>query len=488
MKWLQGAVVLVAAAHFLNMLANSMLFAKFAFGDNGWPLTTDALLDDGLNPVADFGYFYGLLTLVVDRAAFALFGRTPNTVMGIYAICTLAVAIGMARTLSAVKMRLLPSLFLISCAALSAIPRGFPSPAHALEAALLMTALAEHAAGRLHRSLALVTLAAFVKPSLGYVYGVILIGLILSEASRWKRLLPAAFIGAALLVALTVRFGWEAVVRTQLPFDAMKAYEKANFGFCFGSGRPFWLPANPEFDYYFGGVAAVWLLSSAVLGITALRLLPRFREPAASLAIACAILHFTFVFVLFGNEWSWIYYTYILFVGTAVSLNHWPRWIGGLVALGLLAVSVCGQYEWLWRRDAWTRANTVRSLETAELPAAADQATEWGQIRVMAAKYPEREKVLLLTRMGCPQLLAPELDGPHWWCLIQGFSRESELDRARQQISKAEWIVSPDWHDNNLMDWPELKARESFEEVALPFAATGQTVPFKFFKLYRRKT
>src|SRR5438876_481197 len=110
MKLCHGAVVLVVGAHFVNMLPNSMLFARFAFGDNGWPLTVDQLLDGQLNPVTDFGYFYGLLTLLVDRAAFAMFGRTPNTVIGIYAVCTLAGAIGIARTMAAVKLRLFPAL------------------------------------------------------------------------------------------------------------------------------------------------------------------------------------------------------------------------------------------------------------------------------------------------------------------------------------------------------------------------------------------
>src|SRR4051812_11726326 len=97
MKWFQGAVVLVAAAHFFNMLANSRLFEKFAYGDNGWPLTVDSLLDRGLNPVTDFGYFYGLLTLLVDRALFSVFGRKPDVLIALFGVCALVVALGMAR-------------------------------------------------------------------------------------------------------------------------------------------------------------------------------------------------------------------------------------------------------------------------------------------------------------------------------------------------------------------------------------------------------
>jgi hypothetical protein len=480
MKWLQAAVLLVTAAHFVNLFPTLLNFERFAFGDCGWSLTVDALLDEGQQPVIDFAYFYGLLTLLVDRVAFALFGRTPETVVGFYAVCALAVAIGIIRTMRAVKLRFLPALFLVSCAALSTIPRGFPSPAHALEAALLVNAIAEHAAGRLGCSLALVVIAAFVKPALAYVYGLILLVLILSRwqggASRWRRLLPAAVTGVTLLIVLTTQYGWTAVVRTQIPLDGMRVYSDGGVGFFFGAGQLFWLPEEPTARYYFLGVPGIWLASSIILLVSAVRLLPRLREPVANVVITCAILHLTFVCVLFGNQWSWIYYSYILFVGAALSLNSWPPRIAGVFSLVLVVLACFGQAEWLWRRDSWAWEQTHRTPETAGLYASPSEVAEWTELRNLG----KTQRVMVLTPMGCAHLLAPEIDCPRCWCLNRRIMTLAERDGVRRQIEAADWIVSPGWHDNDLMRWPE------FAEVLRPFLPDQPVRETRFCKLYRR--
>jgi hypothetical protein len=481
MKWLQAAVLIVAAAHFVNLLPTSLGFERFAFGDSGWSLTVDSLLDEGQTPTTDFAYFYGLLTLLIDRAAFALFGRTPETVVELYGICALAIAIGAARTMAALQLRLLPALYLVACAALLAIPRGFPSPAHALEAALLMSAIADHASGWPGRALMLVVVAVFVKPALGYVYGLILLALILSgwpgEASRWRRLLPAAGVGAVLLVALVEVFGWGPVLSTQLPFTAMKAYSETSVGFFFGVGQLFWLPEYPSPWYYFTGVPGVWLASSLVLLASALRFLPRYREPAASITLTCAVLHLVFVTELFGNQWSWIYYPYVLFVGTAVGLMAWPPRIRGLLSIGLIALAILGQQRWLWRGDANAWSDTQRMPETAGLFARPDEAAAWGELRELG----KTSSVVVLSSMGCPHLLAPELDGPRWWCLMRPIATPAEMDRVHRRIAAAEWIVAPDWHDNDLMRWPEFAAELQ------PFDPTHPVRETPFYKLYHRR-
>lgn len=478
MRWFQAAVLIVTAAHFVNLLPTSLNFERFAFGDCGWPLTVDALLDRGLTPTADFAYFYGLLTLLVDRAAFTVFGRTPETVVGLYGVCALVIALGAARTMRTAKLRPLPALFLVACSALLTIPRGFPSPAHALEAALLMTAVTEHAAGRPGRALVPVVVAVFVKPSLGYVYGLILVGLILSGwpggAARWKRLLPAAGMGLALLAALVAAFGRGPVVRTQIPVGGMTVYSDGGVGFFFGAGRLFWLPEEPTATYYLGGVPGIWLLSSVVLLVSAVRVLPRFREPAANVTIACAALHLAFVVLLFGNRWSWIYYPYLLFVGTAIGLNQWPPLAGGWLAAGLTVAAGFGQAGWLWYGDAKAWAETRPSPETAGLYATPDGAAAWGEVRELG----KTGRVLVLTPMGCPQLLAPELDGPTWWCLIRSIMTPAERERVLKQVAAAEWIVSPNWHDNELMRWPELA------DALRPFQPERET---SLYQLYRRR-
>ncbi len=481
MKWLQAAVLVVAAAHFVNLWPTTLSFARFAFGDCGWPLSVDLLLDEGQTPVTDFAYFYGLFTLLVDRAAFAIFGRTPETVVGLYGVCALAVAIGAMRVMATAKLRPLPALYLVACAALIAIPRGFPSPAHALEAALLMNAIADHAAGRLSRALVLVVIAVFVKPSLGYVYGLILLALILSGwpggESRWRRLLPATGIGVAMLVALIAVFGWNAVVHTQIPVGGMKVYGDGGVGFFFGAGRLFWLPEKPYFRYYWESVAGIWLSSSVVLLGSAIWLLRRFREPAANVVLTCTVLHLVFVCLLFGNQWSWIYYSYILFVGTAVSLNTMPCWPRNLLAIALIVHAILGQAKWLWISDASEWSKMQRSPETAGLYAAPEDAAEWAELRELG----KSARVLVLTPMGCSHLLAPELDGQRWWCLIRKIMTPAEQEQVRRQITAAEWIVSPSWHDNDILRWTE------FAEVVRPFDPEHPVRETRFYRLYHRR-
>jgi len=479
MNWRFAAVMLIAAAHFLNLLPTLLNFDRFAFGDNGWPLTVDVLIaEEHRTPTADFAYYYGLLVLLVDRIAFALFGRTPETIVGLYAVCALAVAIGAARLMAALNLRLLPSVFLITCTSLIVIPRGFPSPAHALEAAFLMTALAAHARGRLDRALVFCVLAVLAKPALGYVYGLILVGLVLAGwpagESRWRRFLPAAAVAAVLLIIVGIRFGIEPVARTLFPAAGLKVYGDEGVGFLFGAGRLFWLPEDPTLWYY-TGVPGVWLASSLVLFAAALRMAPRWNQTEANVAVTCAVLHGVFLFALFGNQWSWIYYSNVLFAGTAVALNGLPRRLSGTLAIVLSIAAFVAQIAWLWGTDARTWVFTQRHVDTAGLYAPPEEAAEWEKVRDLGRQNPGR--VFVLTRMGCPHLLAPELDAPRSWCLIRAVAPQAEMDRIREQIGRAEWIVSPAWHDNDLMTWPELA------EVLKPFREEGST---PFFKMYRR--
>src|SRR5207248_2161158 len=96
---------------------------------------------------------------------------------------------------------------------IAVMPLGYPSPVHALEAALLVHALALHARGRYAAALVPAVVAVFVKPALGYPYaaGLALLALAHPPAprtGRWRAgaLLPAA---ALHLGFVALRFGNE---------------------------------------------------------------------------------------------------------------------------------------------------------------------------------------------------------------------------------------------------------------------------------------
>ncbi len=482
MRWRQAAIVIITILQLIALLPTLFFFERFAFGDCGWPLTVSVMMHEHPDwvPAIDFAYFYGLLTLVIDRAAFAVFGPTPETVVGLFAVSALAIAVGAGRTMAALKLRCLPSLYLISTSALFTIPRGFPSPAHAFEAALLMNAVADHAAGRLGGALVLVLLAVFVKPSLGYVYGAILVVAILRRPyegiARWRLLLPAAGVGLALVAGLSALYSFPAVIRTQMPFTAMDAYRDADFGFFLGIGRGFWSREEPSLQFFLNDVAGIWLVSSVLLVLLALRALPRYREPAAQITLTCAALHLVFVCVLFGNRWSWFYYPYFLFVGTAVALDGCRPRVRAVLCVLLIAFSIWKQDRWVWKDELTIWFTWVRTPETGNLASPPDEARLWGEVRELGRQNPDR--VFVLTRMGCPHVLTPELGGPQWWCLIRSILTKEEKLRACERIRSADWIVSPNWHDNDLMAWPE------FADDLKPFREEGST---PFFKMYHRQ-
>src|SRR5262249_35699348 len=140
--------------------------------------------------VRDFGYFYGLLTLLFDRLVFAVFGRTPQVVVGIDAVCAALVTVGIARTAVAGKLDRVSGALLAISAAFMVMPIFYPSPAHAVEAALLANALAFQVSRKPGWALTLVTIAVFFKPSLAYFYGLLLLVLILAGwpdgTRRWR--------------------------------------------------------------------------------------------------------------------------------------------------------------------------------------------------------------------------------------------------------------------------------------------------------------
>jgi hypothetical protein len=57
-------------------------FNKFAFWDSGSYLASNYLVRQGLSPVVDFGWPYGLLPLLVQDALYNLIGATPAACIG----------------------------------------------------------------------------------------------------------------------------------------------------------------------------------------------------------------------------------------------------------------------------------------------------------------------------------------------------------------------------------------------------------------------
>src|SRR5262249_42727889 len=137
------------------------------------------------------------------------------------------------------------------------------------EPALLVHALALQARGRRGAALALATAGGFVKPSMPYLYGfVLLVSVVAADRARaWKTLVPAALTGPALASLLGTVYGLGPLFHTLLPGAGLEVYRQNGYGFFRGAGRSFWLiPGGGPRDYLRYEVGS-WLAGTLVLAL-----------------------------------------------------------------------------------------------------------------------------------------------------------------------------------------------------------------------------
>ena len=480
-----GAEMLACA---LFRLPTDMGFDANAFADRGDFLSIAYLVGHGSRPAIDFGYHWGLLPIMLAQAWFALFGATAQSNEAIMVICALMVAIGMARMAAALRLGA-PGIGLL----MFAMPFAFPTftLTYALEAALLSNALAEQAAQRRPRALALATASCFVNPSMAYLYGfVLLLGLLWESrgpddrGSRlqgwsvdWPRILhviaPAAITGGIVILILCAVYGPLALAKTILPLAGMAAHHNQASGLFRGVGRDFWYQPQLGLPFYvftvvgFWIAASLWLIVAGLRALRSLALAPRARDIAgaadqfvltgsAEFVLTCAVLHVTFVTVFFGSEVSWRYYCYILVMGAAATSVRdllSARIAGLLAAMALLGnVSHFAQINGQWR-------STSRSPVTAGMWASAEEVREWEQVKRAVGGEDASRRALVLTAMGSAPVLSPLFEPPFANHFTPGELMPDQLARLMRQIDGAQRIVvviSPGY-SNMLVWWPDIQ-------------------------------
>lgn len=187
-KWPAGPLRLwgtatMFACMLLNMLSIplSLDYKYFAFYDPGAALKADWLITAAGGshmPTVDFSWSYGLLSLEVGRLWFAVVGRSPGAFWGFCLAGSMVVAWGLARLGKALNLGAMQWLLLMLSLPLI-VPGCYLSLTHVAEAAFILHALADQARGKTWRALLWVTIAAMFKPSLSYVYGAILLGILI---------------------------------------------------------------------------------------------------------------------------------------------------------------------------------------------------------------------------------------------------------------------------------------------------------------------
>jgi hypothetical protein len=333
----------------------------------------------------------------------------------------------------------------------------------ALEPALLVHALAEQARGRRDRALALVTTAAFVKPSMAYVYGLLLLATIIltidrSDVRAWRQALtPAAATGATLALILATVYGLGPLVHTLFPTAGIEVYRQSHFGFFHGTGRDFWYRPGAGVRGYFRYEIGYWLAGTFLLIGGAMESLVRWvrkRPPQVAhndeVVFTCALLHLTFVTLFFGHRFSWKYYHSLFLLGLAALV---PRSWRHALAVAAIAILV------LITDKAWIQALMVDwrsrapSATTLGLWASAEDRREWAHVLELI----DGQRPVLLAECEGATLLFPQFAPATGAYFVPGHPVAAEVRRKAAQLAAAGFIVKVGAPaDRRFERWPDF--------------------------------
>src|SRR5271170_7068726 len=317
-------------------LPGILSFDHFAFGDSGTNLTIFFLVSHGYRPVFDFGYAYGLLSILADMIWFRAVPLTPVGYIAFSVLCQLGVACGIARTARALALRPIQLVFLLVAVGRAVMPT-YWNFAHGLEAVLISSAMAEQARGARANALALTTAAVFAKPSMGFVYSTLLLALMALRLYRrgsitlsavFNQVKIAVALGISLGAVLAVVFGADLLWRTVVPISGAANYRTMKMGFFGADGSTFWHPLHASWHYYPGTMIGLWATATLYLIWGAIPAAVRLWRNLATKSesaetrrdetiVSCALMHLAFVFFFYGLSGSWAYYSYLLIAGAA---------------------------------------------------------------------------------------------------------------------------------------------------------------------------
>jgi hypothetical protein len=496
-EWLTSRPLLILILFAIEILAIDFLrlpeiltFDNYAFCDNGANLTLQFLVSHGLRPTVDFGYHYGLLPILVGRIWFSIAGRTPVAYEAFTVACDLLI-VG-AITKIAANLR-----FSATSLALTAITLGFavranyPSLAQVLEATLLSCAVAEQSAGKHKRALVFASAATFAKPSMGYVYSVLLIALAVRKL-RGNRLVPRVFevIAPAAVTSIVIAsilaasYGPTALIQSVVPLEGATAYRVLHYGFFGEAGRDFWDPRALSWLFYFIDVSGFWITGSLFLicsGLAAIFYLAAaaaeqgLEARRAEIIATCAVLHIAFIALFFGNQWSWFYYSYLLIIGVAAaaSASAIQRRVSiGLCVMGILAWTDVA----FWERRWWQTRE--RDAETVGLWASSEEREEWRRVLDTV----RAQHAVILDTKGAVELIVPGFEQPVTLYLDPGLMVPADIHRKVEQMAEAQIVVVP---VGGLQTCRGIPAAPEFQTALKSF---DLRMKGKFFDVYQRES
>jgi hypothetical protein len=487
--WLLFSAEMVVLA--IVRLAIDLSFNSYAFADRGSFLSVCYLATHGSHPAIDFGYPYGLLSIFSAQAWFHVFGLSPRAENLAMLVCALFATWGLARFASGMRLGTVGVVLLAIALPFTILP-SYQSFVYALEASLLCNALAEQAAGRRANALALATAACLAKPSMGYLYGLILVLLSLFDGwcanfeaesqGIWQWMLksfaPTAITGGALLSILAAVYGIPSVAATLIPTSGRAIYRAIGYGSVFFSGRGLWYEPKGGLPFYLLTVAGFWIAASLWLvaaGLRAgwriacsyrIRTVPRVVD---EFVFTCAVLHVMFVTTFFGSPTSWEYYSYLLVMGVAATSIG--NVVSARVAAGLALLAFFGSFGHVQMAlDAWGK--TVPAPQTRGLWSSTAERKAWARVLAVTAGH----DAVALTFQGCAALLGP-FAPPIGAYLVPHEALPAEVRRTFYRVKHAPMVFAVTSSDYGaaLAFFPKLRDLLDKRKIVLNESADGIT-------------
>lgn len=454
-------LALCTSIWFLWCWRSNFNFFQLSFQDPGSNLTLVELLRRGQKPGIDFGYAYGLLSLAFSQAWFGLFGLTPGALVASAYVISLAMCYWFARLLSAIGggwWHVLLSILLWPIALPPLI-----SQTHLIEPLLILTALVLHAEGKLSWALTSCAVCVFVKPSLGYVYGLLLVITILLKSrplqpGRFGRLArefaPAAAVCIILGAALGTLYGWHLLLNTLSASTGRRIYSVDHFGI-FGLGRSFFWYPGVTWKYYLGQRAGFWIFSMLALLVSLTVILTRRvrtgqpLDSTSKLVCTVAALLMAFHLFFYGPPMAWLYYAFLGVIFWVAILNFARlRWLLAAALPLYLSSSLISERarfrEWFANRPSPVTAGFA--VDPATL-------STWTEIRSLARS----SSVALLSFGGDSAILFPYLDTAPRLFMDPGLTLPEEIEATRTTLRRADYVVeiqTPDFFTYSY--WPSL--------------------------------
>jgi hypothetical protein len=474
--WLFSGFALLLIALQLLHLPENLSFTAFAFGEPGANLSTVYMVRHGMHPNVDFGHMYGLLGLLFADFWFRIAGLTPAAQWAGLLVLELAMCAVLAEFAVAAELPGFSVLLLFVSFPIFLWVNYF-NFAHAVQTLCLMTAVTAHLKGHYGFALAAVAPAVLARPGLGYVYGFVLVCIVMlkvfrTHSQKLSGLVLPACTTVFLALVLAWRFGFASLVRTLLPITGAAAYRAVGFGF-FKHGMAFWLPSPFKFRYYLD-VPGFWLLVNASLLLLGPLAVLRARDAApeslrrhkSELLGATSVIVFVWIFFAFSHQYigSWILYLWLAVWAASLLPEFFPKYAAVIVVLVLIALNA-DRHQTLGSLQQWSTAK-ISSL----FPYTFSQGNEDHEIKDILSAVQGRRTVVLM-HSGAMPLLHDGLGEPLTEFFVHGSVLPGEDLRMKSAAAAAEMVIvpTPPWYnsDSEFFFWPEFLDKQNSYRLVL---------------------